>query len=53
MLLAILNEVIYRSVDTNTWVNFKVFGITILTIIFSVVQLPIINKYKVDKKEKN
>lgn len=51
LLLAVLNEVVYRNVDTNTWVNFKVFGITILTIIFSVAQLPIINKHKITKEK--
>lgn len=43
--LAILNEVVWRSFDTDTWVAFKVWGIMPLTVIFSMFQLPILNKY--------
>ena len=48
ILLAILNEFIWRNFSDNIWVNFKVFGILILTIIFSATQLNLIKKYKKD-----
>jgi len=44
--LAILNEIVWRSLSTDAWVNFKVFAIMPLTIVFSLAQLPLINKYR-------
>lgn len=40
--LAILNEVVWRTVSTDTWVDFKVFGIMPLTFLFTMTQLPLI-----------
>ena len=37
--LAVLNEIVWRSVSTDMWVNFKVFAIMPITIIFSLFQL--------------
>jgi intracellular septation protein len=44
--LAVLNEFIWRTMSESTWVNFKVFGILPLTMIFAVIQLPLINRHK-------
>ena len=44
--LAILNEIVWRNVSTDMWVNFKVFGIMPLTILFSLSQMPLMNRYK-------
>ena len=41
-----LNEVIWRTQPEATWVNFKVWGMLPITIIFTAMQLPLINKYK-------
>ena len=38
--LAILNEIIWRNFSTEFWVDFKVFGMMTLTIIFTIAQLP-------------
>ena len=46
VLLAVLNELVWRSLSTDAWVNFKVFGIMPLTIAFSLAQLPLINRYR-------
>ena len=43
--LAVLNEVIWRSVSTDTWVDFKVFGIMPLTFAFAIAQAPLLAKY--------
>jgi intracellular septation protein len=43
--LAVLNEIVWRSVSTNLWVDFKVFGIMPLTFVFALTQLPLINRY--------
>ena len=46
LLLAVLNEIVWRNVSTDMWVNFKVFGIMPLTIIFSIAQVPLMTRYK-------
>ena len=45
--LAILNEIVWRTQPETTWVNFKVWGVLPITIIFTAMQVPLINKYKV------
>ena len=45
--LAILNEVVWRTMPEATWVNFKVWGILPITFIFTAFQVPLINKYKI------
>ena len=40
--LAILNEVIWRNFSTNFWVDFKVFALTPITLVFSLAQLRLI-----------
>ena len=50
--LALLNEFIWHTFcpeQEYIWVNFKVWGILPLTIIFTVFQIPIINKYKLNE----
>ena len=47
--LAILNELIWRTQSEEFWVNFKVWGILPLTIIFTAFQVSIINKYKLNE----
>ena len=47
--LAILNEIIWRTQSEEFWVNFKVWGILPLTIIFTAFQVSIINKYKLNE----
>ena len=46
--LAILNEFIWRTQSEEFWVNFKVWGMLPITIIFTGFQIPLINKYKID-----
>lgn len=46
VLLAILNEVVWRSFSTDVWVNFKVFGIMPLTLLFSALQVPVILRHQ-------
>jgi len=43
--LAILNEVVWRNFSTDFWVSFKVFGIMPLTVIFTLTQMPLINRH--------
>ena len=48
--LALLNEIIWRTQSEEFWVNFKVWGMLPITIIFTGFQIPLINKYKMDAK---
>ncbi|MCX5513889.1 septation protein A [Kaistia algarum] len=50
LLLAVLNEVIWRSFPTDVWVNFKVFGIMPLTFLFTLAQLPLVNRTSIEQK---
>jgi intracellular septation protein len=45
LLLAALNEFIWRNYPTDIWVNFKVFGILPLTFAFMALQMPLLKKY--------
>ena len=47
MFLAILNELVWRTQPESTWVNFKVWGMLPITFIFTALQLPLINRYKI------
>ncbi len=48
MFLAGLNEYIWRSYPEDFWVNFKVFGMLPLTIVFLLTQVPLIKRYMID-----
>ena len=47
--LALLNEYVWRTQTEEFWVNFKVWGLLPITFIFTVFQVSLINKYKIDK----
>ena len=47
--IAILNELVWRTQSEEFWVNFKVWGMLPLTIIFTAFQISIINKYKLNE----
>ena len=46
--LALLNEIVWRTQTTDVWVNFKVFGIMGITIIFTIVQIPFLKRHFID-----
>jgi intracellular septation protein len=45
ILLAVLNEAVWRTQSEEFWVAFKVFGLIGLTVLFSVAQLPLIRRH--------
>ena len=47
--LALLNEFIWRTQSEEFWVNFKVWGMLPITLIFTAFQIGIINKYKTNE----
>jgi intracellular septation protein len=48
--LAILNEIVWRTQSTDTWVAFKVFGVTTITFAFAALQYPLLVKYDASGK---
>lgn len=44
--MAALNEVVWRSVSTDTWVSFKTFGYLPLTFVFAMAQAPLMARYE-------
>ena len=48
VILALLNEAVWRTQTTELWIQFKLFGVLPLTILFSAAQLPLINRHKID-----
>lgn len=48
--LAIANEIVWRTQTTDFWVSFKLFGVVPLTLLFGALQMPLINKYSVERK---
>ena len=43
--LAVVNEVVWRNFSTDAWVSFKVWGIMPITIVFTLSQMPLIQKH--------
>ena len=48
--LAALNEMVWRSVSTDTWVNFKVFGLLPLTLVFALANAPFMARHMIEDK---
>jgi len=48
--LAVLNEIVWRTQSTDFWVNFKVFGVLPITMVFGALQYPLLTKYAAEKK---
>ena len=47
--LAFLNEFIWRTQSEEFWVNFKVWGMLPITLVFTASQIGLLNKFKVDE----
>jgi intracellular septation protein len=43
--MAVLNEFVWRNFSTDTWVSFKVFGFLPLTLLFALLQVPLMQRY--------
>jgi len=52
LLLAVLNEIVWRTQSTDTWVAFKVFGVMPLTFVFAALQYPLLTKYDASEDRK-
>jgi intracellular septation protein len=49
LVLAVLNEIVWRNTSTNVWVDFKVFGVTPLTLVFGALQVPLLKRYAAEE----
>ncbi len=49
LFLAVANEVIWRTMSDQAWVNFKAFGLTILMFGFFLAQGPLFSRYGIEK----
>lgn len=48
LVLAVANEAVWRSVPTSRWIEFKLFIVLPLTLLFSLAQVPLILKHQVN-----
>ena len=44
--MAALNEIVWRTQTEDFWVNFKVFGIMPITVLFALAQTPLLTRYE-------
>ena len=51
LVLAVLNEIVWRNTSTNVWVDFKVFGVMPLTFLFGALQMPLLKKHAAEPAE--
>lgn len=51
LVMAVVNEAVWRSVSTDVWVNFKVFGFLPLSLLFAATQMPLILKNQLPDPE--
>jgi intracellular septation protein len=51
LVLAAVNEIVWRNVTTDTWVAFKSFGILPLSIVFMLAQMPLIKRYSIEVED--
>lgn len=49
--LALANEVVWRTMSTDAWVNFKTFGLTAALFLFFITQGSLLQKYAVEKSD--
>ena len=53
IVLAVLNEVVWRNFSTDFWVAFKVWATMPITILFTISQMPLILRHSLDNKSED
>lgn len=51
LFLASMNEIVWRSMPTDWWVNYKLFGVMGLTIAFTLMQMGLLKRYALPEEE--
>ena len=46
---ALANEIAWRTMSTDDWVTFKVFGITAISLVFTVISVPIMTRHQIEE----
>ena len=49
LVMAVLNEVVWRTQTTEFWISFKLFGFTPATFVFAMLQYPLLMKYATEQ----
>jgi intracellular septation protein len=49
--MAGLNEVVWRSLSTDAWVNFKVFGLLPITLVFALANAPYMTRHMIEDEK--
>ena len=49
IVLAVLNEIVWRNFSTEFWAGFKLFGLMPLTLVFAVCQVPLITAHQIEE----
>ncbi|MEZ5828477.1 MAG: septation protein A [Hyphomicrobiales bacterium] len=47
VVMAVINEIVWRNFSTDTWVSFKAFGFLPITLLFAMAQVPLMQRYGV------
>ena len=50
ILLAVLNEIVWRNFSDEFWISFKLFGIMPLTVLFAMAQMGLLRKFEAPPK---
>ena len=50
--LAVVNEVMRATLDFDTWLTLKVWGVTIVSIVFAVANMPMLLRHGLDPESK-
>jgi intracellular septation protein len=45
IVMAVVNEIVWRNFSTDVWVSFKAFGFLPITFLFALAQMPLIQRY--------
>jgi len=51
VVMAVVNEFVWRNYSEETWVAFKTFGFLPITILFAFAQMPLITRHAIEPKE--
>ena len=49
VVLAVLNEIVWRNFSTEFWAGFKLFGLMPLTMVFAILQVPLITAHQIEE----
>jgi intracellular septation protein len=49
--MAVVNEIVWRTQTTDTWVAFKTFGFIPITFVYALAQFPLMQKYAINPDE--